>query len=190
MAGGFLVAATPAYALTIEAVFDPTITGNANATQIENSIRTAINAIDGLYSNSVSLKVDFSYTPSTTTNYLLQTTQYYDQVSYRSYVNALKADSTLNPNNTVLATAIAHLPSGNDANGRQSIILSNGLYQMLGFAPVSVPSLPMISINSNQPFSFSQSTGPNQYSLVGGLEHEMNEVLGGGGKFLFLDRWR
>ena len=38
-----------------------------------------------------------------------------------------------------------------------------------------------INIASNQPFDFTRPVPSNQYDAVGGLEHELDEVLGGGG---------
>jgi hypothetical protein len=45
----------------------------------------------------------------------------------------------------------------------------------------SGPSNAVININSNQTFGFTQPVASGVYDLVGGLEHELDEVLGGGG---------
>jgi hypothetical protein len=58
------VLSSPVKALAITPDFGSSITGNANASQIEGAIDTAIGTIDGLYSpNNVSITVNFSYLP-------------------------------------------------------------------------------------------------------------------------------
>lgn len=174
-----MLAASPAHALLITPNFDSSITSNANAAQIEGAINSAIGTINNLYSNPVAINVNFSYTAASTGN-LLSTSQYYYNVSYGNYVSALQNIANSNPQNTVLATALSNLGQGNDANGSQYIVMASSLYGMLGLGTPGVPA-PSININSIQPFSFTQSTGSTQYDLIGGLEHELNEVLGGGG---------
>lgn len=176
---GFMLATSPAHALLITPNFDSSITGNANALQIENSINSAIGTLNSLYSNPTTISVNFSYKAASAGN-LLSTTQYYYDVSYGSYVNALRNIANNNPRNTVLATALGNLGQGNDANGSRDIAVASGLYGMLGLGTPATPA-PSININSSQPFSFGQSTGSTQYDLIGGLEHELDEVLGGGG---------
>lgn len=176
-----LLGAATAQALVITPEFDSSISGNSNANQIEGAINSAIQTIDGLYDNSVTLAVDFTY-DSAGSGQLLSTSQSMDSVSYSHYVRALTSDSTANPTNTTLATAVANLPYGNDANGSKYVALSTGLAEMLGLLQ-SIPSAytPTININSSQNFGLSQPVSSSQYDLVGGLEHELNEVLGGGG---------
>ena len=174
-----LAAAAPADALVIQAEYDSSITSNANAAAIENSIQSAIQTMDSLYGNNVTQQVTFTY-DSGASGDLLSTFQYYNKVSYASYVAALKADSAANPGNTVLSTAIAHLGAGNDANGQAPVALSDTLLSMLGLGNESSIN-PVININSNVAFSFAGTTPANEYDLQAGLEHELDEVLGGGG---------
>lgn len=175
-----LAAATACHAgLVITPNFGSSITGDPNAAAIEAAVNSAIGTFEGLYSNSVSLAVQFNYTPAAAGN-LLSTYQYYQPVSYASYVSALTADSLAHPGNAVLSTALANLSKGNDANGATSLALADGLYTMLGFGVTGNP-MPVININSNALFSFGRPTAAGSYDLIGGLEHELDEVLGGGG---------
>jgi len=173
--------ATPAQALTIDPVFEGTVPA-----AVEGAIDTAINTLDGLYANPVTITVDFTYSAGAAGN-LLSTTQYYNDVSYSTYVAALKADSAANPGNTVLATAVANLPKGNDANGAKDLAITDAQYNLLSLYskqlalnPIANPA-PVININSSQPFTFSGAVAAGTYDAVGGLEHELDEVLGGGG---------
>jgi hypothetical protein len=115
---------------------------------------------------------------------LLSTDQFYLGYSYASYTAALAADAAANPLNTTLATAVAHLAQGNDANGAKDLALSYGQALILsayGLAPPSAPPNASINIAANQPFTFSGPVSGSSFDAVGGLEHELDEVLGGGG---------
>jgi PEP-CTERM motif len=186
LAGAVALALTagPARALDIVPTFDTSITSSPNATQIEGSINSAISAIDNLYSNAITIPVIFTNNSGAAGN-LLSTDQFYNTLPYSSYVADLQADSTANPSNTTLSTAIAHLSKGNDANGAQNLALSSALYAMLtgGSAPTTGSgNAPAININSNVTnWSYTQPTSSSDFDLTGGLEHELDEVLGAGG---------
>ena len=55
-----MVAAHPALALTIVPDFDSSITGAANAAQVEGAINSAIGTIDSLYTNPGSVGIVFT----------------------------------------------------------------------------------------------------------------------------------
>jgi hypothetical protein len=169
--------------LNIVATFDNSITSNSNAVAIENDINTAIVTIDGLYSNAVTVPVTFSYT-GLTGNTLLQTQiQALFPSTYTNYVNLLQADSAANPANLVLAQAIAHLGTGNTGGTNTTLggmAIDGAQWGMLGNTNAFQGAT--ITINSNQPFALTGPANPSStYDLVGGLEHELDEVLGGGG---------
>jgi hypothetical protein len=164
--------------LTITPTFDSSITGNANAAQIEGAINTAISTIEGLYSNTVTIPVTFTYKPGAAGN-LESTFQFYYDVTYSNYVSLLKADSTANPSNTVLATALADLSKGNDSSGSKDLAVAGSQLTML--SGTSTPANAVININSNQSFAFSHPVSSSQFDAIGGIEHELDEVLGGGG---------
>jgi hypothetical protein len=111
---------------------------------------------------------------------LLSTSQSEYITTYGVYTQALKAAASADPANKVLATAIANLKFGNDANGANNIVLTGALAATLGLGPSSLSNA-TININSLQNFSFTTSVSSSQYDLTGGLEHELDEVLGGGG---------
>ena len=174
---------TPARALIITPNFDSSITSNANAAAIEGAINTAISTIDGLYSNSVDLPVTFTYTPLGT-GVLSNNTQLFYDVPYARYVSLLQIDLANNPENTVLATAIANLSKGNDATGSNDMGIGGGqltmLREMAGL-PSITPGNATININTMPNFSFTGSVSSTQFDGIGAIEHELNEVLGGGG---------
>jgi hypothetical protein len=166
--------------------------GSLTAADVDSAINTAVNTIDGLYTTgnvagNVTLNVTFTDTNAGKT-YLEQTTQFYTSgkggnpapTTYANYVAALTADSKANPGNTNLATAVANLPSGNQGpmilNYAQALLLS--LYG----GGINIPnSGSSININSFYPFGTAQPVAATVYDMVGGLEHELDEVIGGGG---------
>ena len=175
-------AALPAQALTITPSFDSSITSNANASAIEGAINMAIGTIDGLFANPVNITVTFTYDAAAPGN-LESTVQTFYGYSYSSYTKALAADAAANPQNTVLATAVANLSKGNDANGRGSMAITGAQSILLSAYGLgtSGASDAVININKNQAFAFSRPVSSSQFDAVGGLEHELDEVLGGGG---------
>jgi hypothetical protein len=175
--GTALVAGQSAHALLITPTFDASITGNVNAVAIEGAINSAIGTIDGLFSNVVTVPVTFTYTPAAAGN-LLSTNQFYFNQTYSAYVALLNADAAANPQNTVLATAIANLSKGNNSNGSRNMAIAGNQLTMLG---VAAAANSVVNINSNQSFDFTRPVPSNQFDLIGGLEHELDEVLGGGG---------
>jgi hypothetical protein len=169
--------------LNIVPTFDSTITGNSNAAAIEADISAAISTIEGLYSNSVTIPVTFVYAPLGG-NALLSTTL--DQgfgSTYTNYKSELMADSAANPGNTVLATAIAHLGSGNTGGTNTTfggMFLTGAQAAALGTSVSGTDAT--VTINSLAPFALTGTPNPaSQYDLIGGLEHEIDEVMGGGG---------
>jgi hypothetical protein len=159
--------------------FLSSITTRPDSGKIEDVIDSAVGVFRSLYNNNLTITVGFSFTPSAASN-LLSTSQLYYDVPYTAYVNALKADSAAHPGNIVLATAIANLSKGNDANGTNDMALSGAQAAMLGLGAAS-GSDATVNINSDQRFAFSRPVSNSRYDLIGGLEHELNEALGGGG---------
>ena len=162
--------------LVITPTFDSSITGNANAAAIEGAINTAIATVEGLYSNSVTLPVTFTYKPDSVR--LGSNVETFYGGPYNLYITALQANLAANPQNTVLATALANLGSGNDANGQKDLAVAGNQLTMLGFA--GTPGNAIINLSSSFTFAFSGPVPSNQFDAVGVLEHELNEVLGGG----------
>src|SRR5271157_2517533 len=172
-----------ASALDINPIFASSITGNAQAGAIENAINMALSTIEGLYSNNVTYNVNFSYTPGAPGN-LLSTNQFYYNYTYGAYTTALQADATANPTNANLQTAVANLAKGNDANGNAPMILAYADALMLSVYGLATPTFAgnaSINIASNQPFALTGPASPSQFDLIGGLEHELDETMGGGG---------
>ena len=174
----------PADALLISPTYDSSLTGNANAAAYEAAINTAIKTIDGLYGSPGTVQVLFKFDGSVHGE--SDTSEY--SYSYSGYKQLLSADSAAQPNNSVLATAVANLSHGNTATtvDATSALVRVALGQSadigcLNAAGVcgtggtfdSIVSIGNLSTGSAAPGFNSQA--------VSVLEHELNEVLGGGG---------
>lgn len=168
----------------ITPTFDTSIMNSGNKTALEGAINTAIHNLEGLYLSNVNIPVTFSYSPAAA-GILLSTGQVFYDVSYASYKSALQSDSAATPTNLVLVSALTNLPKGNDADGANDMALTAAQVNLLsGNTACSGSACDgsiTININSNQTFSLSEPTPGNQFDLIGGLEHELDETMGGGG---------
>ena len=104
-----LCAGIPAHAnLIIKPIFDSSITGNVNATQIQDTINQAIAFFEANYTNSITVTIDFQSTSSG-----LGSTQvgFVYNENYKAYYNALVAT---NANPAAIAGLTAN--GGNNVN--------------------------------------------------------------------------
>lgn len=186
--------AHPASALTISAVFDSSITGNANAANVESAINAAIANVQSLYSDTGTVGIVFKQQNSG----LGQSQSADYTISYASYVAALNADAVAHPNNSYLISALAHLSSGNDANGAFNILATSAFFRVaLGFnasgcfnnagtfvntCGQAQDGVITISDGTNLGLNYGSSAVAGQYSAISVVEHEINEILGGGGQ--------
>jgi hypothetical protein len=171
--------ASAASALTIKPIFDASINEAPDAKFIKAAIDSAIGVIDGLYGNPVTISTTFTFDAAGPGD-ILQTEMSFYGFSNADYVKALKADSAANPANKVLITALANLGKGNDADGKKDMALTGAEAAMLGLGKAD-KSNATININSKQLFSLIRPVYEKAYDLIGSLEHELDEVLGGGG---------
>jgi hypothetical protein len=174
---------TSVNAVTIIDNFDSTITSNVDAASIESGIQTASNTISSLFSNVVTVNILFKFDSSVHG----QTVNSVYSTPYNAYTNLLQANAAANPANTTLATAVAHLNSGNVANAIQATSTN---FRALGLASAlgnlnsagiaggggtydAIVSIGSLNYSNNGPGLNSQG--------VSVVEHQIIEVLGGGG---------
>lgn len=189
----------PAEALTINAAFDSSITGNADASAVEGAINSAIGQIDSLYSNPGTVAIVF--TQQSNASFLGQSTTTDVVQSYSQYTGALATVASREPANAVLSTAVANLSHGN-GNASDAILVTSAAANIVfgsaapncfgaGGTFVSNCSarnqgayagVVTLGLNSNRALNFGTTAVANQYSAVNTFEHEINEILGGGGQ--------
>jgi PEP-CTERM motif len=174
---------TSVNAVTIIDTFDSTITNNVNAATIEGGIQTASNTISSLFSNSVTVNILFKFDSSVQG----QTVNSVYSTPYNAYTSLLQANAAANPANTTLATAVAHLNSGNVANAIQATstdfralgqVSALGNLNSAGVAGVGGTYDAIVSIGN---LSYSNIGSGFNSQGVSVVEHQIIEALGGGG---------
>jgi hypothetical protein len=191
---GAMAGVQPAAALTITPLFDSSITGAANAAQVEGAINAAIGTIDSLYSNNGNVGIVFTQAPG---SFLGQSQSADYAESYANYKGLLTAASASQPTNTVLSTAVANLSSGNmPRNGGSVAVTSADLRVALGVAGASgcfnsggtfVNSCGqafdgVVTLTTSVPLNYTKTPVAGQFSAIDTVAHEVNEILGGGGQ--------
>jgi len=170
-----LMAAGPARAgFVITPTFASTITSDPNAAAIEGVINSAISFYESAFSDPITVSIQFD----SMTSGLGQSTTGFVNLSYSTYLAALKADaSTANDAiaNSFLANSAANPVNGattinvKTANGRAVGLPTNG------FVNGSFDGV--IGLNTHITDVGSPGTS-GQFSLFATVEHEIDEVLG------------
>jgi hypothetical protein len=199
LAGAFVAAVVStrqAAALTITPLFDSSIAGAANQTEVESAIDNAIGTIESLYSNTGTVGIVFSQANG---NFLGQSDTADYSASYATYSAALTAASQAQPTNTVLSSAVANLSSGNQPGAGGSILLTSADARVaLGAAGATgcfnsggtfvntcgqaYDGVVTLTNNPGIPLNFTTTPVAGAYSVIDAMEHEINEILGGGGQ--------
>jgi FG-GAP-like repeat/Immunoglobulin domain len=158
--------------LTINAIFDSTITSDPSAAAIEATINTAIANIESMFSDPITVTITFGETSTG----LGQSNTFFYNISYSTFLAALKADAKTSDD----VTAIALLPSvsTNPVNGSSTINVKTANLRAAGIAGLDPPT--------GQPDGFvylnTSITNPpgtsGAYFLLPVVEHEIDEVLG------------
>lgn len=179
LATTFLCLSGSAYAnLTINPIFDSSITNDPNASTIESTINSALASYSQNFSNNLSFSITFK---SVSTG-LGQSNTSYTDAAYSDFYNAL-AGSASTP---LDATVLAHLPNGSASNSTDPVVGNSNITLTLANAAVlglyslsSGDSVSTISLNTGL-MNLSR-TGPQvdgKYDLESTVWHEVDEVLG------------
>ena len=160
--------------LTIVPTFDSSITGNAQASMIESTIKSAIVAYQMKFSDPVTVTITFQ----TMGSGLGRSMWYYDTFDYSSYLSALTSHATTADD----TTAIANLPNvaDNPVNGNASLNIKLPNARALGFSADPNPGEPdgVVYLNVSE-LNFSTAvTNGGKFSLFAVASHEIDEVLG------------
>jgi hypothetical protein len=160
----------PSAGLTINAMFDTTITSDPNSAAIENTINTAIADIQSMFSDPITVTINFK---EITTGLGQSSTAYYN-LSYSNFLSALKADAKTSDD----FTAITLLPNSpaDPVSGSSTINVKAANLKALGFAIVGqLDGTVSVNTSRTNPGSPGSSLA---YSLLPVIEHEIDEVLG------------
>jgi hypothetical protein len=156
--------------LTINATFDSTITSDPNAAAIENTINAAIQNVESQFTDPITITINFAEM----TTGLGQSLVTYYNLSYGSFIAALRADAKTSDD----FTAISLLPnvSTNPVNADSTINVKAANLKAVGIA-VSPPLDGTVMVNTSITSPGSPGS-PLTYSLLNVVAHEIDEVLG------------
>ena len=163
---------TPVRALVINPSYDSSITSAPNAAAIEAVIQSGINQIASQFSNPVTVNIVFKTT--TDSNVGGESNAPLFSGSYSAYTNLLNQDFAAHPENQTLGTALANLQFGNGGIG-SSMILTAAQLRALNFNPGTTSDGTI-------------TVGPSFVTTISVWQHEIDEILGGGGQGSTLNR--
>jgi hypothetical protein len=199
---------SPANAVKINPIFASTYTGqdfgigtivslDGNA-EAQASIIAADTAISRLFTNNVTVNILYYGAHDGTDGFLGANVTGQNIYTYADYTSALAAKSVAEPGNTVLASAVANLGSGNGAGDPLAFVApTTAGARVLGFSD-GTPQFDntgdqvaggtvdaIVFLNLDQPLSFTRplpgvSTAV-VYDAQSTMEHETDEVFGVGG---------
>lgn len=161
-----------ARALTINASFDSSITGDPQAATIEATINSAIAVYEATFSDPITVNITFQEQSAGLGN----STTRVGTVSYTSYRSAVLSHATSIDD----ATAWTYLPNtaNNPVNNDPNVYLSLPLARALGLTSTVGSPDGTIYLNTSICNLSPAQTNAAQYSLFTTVSHEIDEVLG------------
>ncbi len=167
-----LAAGQPAFSLVITPTFDSSITNDLNAATIEGVINTAIGTYQSNFSDPITVAIKFQEGGG-----LGGSSTFFANVSYSTYLAALKADATTG--NDVTANALLPNNTTNPVNGASTINVKTANLRAAGINVNPPAGSPDGTITLNTSLTFPGSPGSSStFSLLAVVEHEIDEVLG------------
>lgn len=177
--------AGPANALTIQPIFDASITSLANAAVVEAAFNTVASQFDASFSTPVTVKIGVSWgkvhgASLAAGDIAASQSALTGPFTYANIVSAFKADAAANPLDPDIVSAAANLPKTSPA-GSLSYELPYAEAQALGFLPASInPASGYVGFSAATKWDFSPAGGitAGTYDFEGLAAHEISEVLG------------
>jgi FG-GAP-like repeat len=183
----------PTTGLTIHPTFDSSITGKPNAAAIQAMIHRAIAIYESLFSDPITIQIRFRYATTAPDGSPLpqglvseSDTVLYTNISWNSYVSALRADARTTNDNIANASLpgsalSAHITPGS-ANGRAVGLNTPPAMFANGTVGPGGPYDGIVTLNSSRPFQFSRPVNANNFDAQRLTEHEIDEVIGLGSR--------
>jgi hypothetical protein len=169
---------SPVKALIIVPTFDSSISGNPTSGP---AMEAAINAAIQVFETNIADNFTVNITFMVNTNVgLSESESYYVTVSYSAYRRALET----NAQSAYDKLALSQLPntSTDPVIGNNLIEITVPLATHLGLTTESTPTPPMIFFNTNiMSFTRPPPNNSHLFDMQSAIEHEIDEVLGGGG---------
>ena len=178
----------PSTGLTIHATFDSSITNNTNAAAIEAMITRAISLHESLFSDPITIQIRFRYSttgPDGTPlpmGTLARTDFVIYQISWSTYINALRADATTSndtqANASLPGTTLSPNVQPSGAAGRAVGLDTPPAMFADGTVGQGGPYDAIVTLNSSEPFQFSRPPSASNFDAQRSIEHEVDEAIG------------
>ena len=178
----------PTTGLTIHATFDSSITNNTNAAAIEAMITRAISLHESLFSDPITIEIRFRYSttgPDGTPlpmGTLARTDFVIYQISWNTYINALRADATTSndtqANASLPGTTLSPNVQPSGAAGRAVGLNTPPAMFADGTVGQGGPYDAIVTLNSSVPYQFSRPPGASSFDAQRSTEHEVDEAIG------------
>src|SRR5439155_1745161 len=178
----------PSTGLTIHATFDSSITNNTNAAAIEAMITRAISLHESLFSDPITIEIRFRYSttgPDGTPlpmGTLARTDLVIYQISWSTYINALRADATTSndtqANASLPGTTLSPNIQPSGAAGRAVGLNTPPAMFADGTVGQGGPYDAIVTLNSSEPFQFSRPPSASNFDAQRSIEHEVDEAIG------------
>ena len=179
----------PTTGLTIHPTFDSSITGNPNAAAIQAMINRAIAIYESLFSDPITIQIRFRYATTGPDGIPLShglvsqsDTTIYTNISWNTYISALRADARTSNDNIANASLPGNALSPNirpaSANGRAVGLNTPPAMFANGSVGQGGPYDGIVTLNSSKPFQFSRPVNGNSFDAQRITEHEIDEVIG------------
>jgi hypothetical protein len=169
-----LAEAMPVRALNINVTYDTTVTSQPNAAQIESAFGDAVQTLQGLYTNSVTVDITVFYESGIGLGQ--SDTTFTGNPSYSDWVNALRTEATTVEDSNALASLPAFDPTGSGPWW-----IPNAEAKALGplNAYVQPPPDGSIYFESTVSYTFDPANRAvaGKFDFIGVAEHEITEVL-------------
>ena len=165
--------------LVIVPTYASSITSDANAATIENTIQTAINSLDGDIANNVTVNITFGEM----TSGLGDSSTYQYDIPYSTYIADLTNHQTLTVQDTTARASLPLSTTTNPVNGNSQIQTTGALLRAFGINALPPAGQPdsVVEFNTSLVNISLGNPGAGKYSLASVVTHEMDEVLGTGG---------
>ncbi len=158
--------------LTINPIFDSSITSDPNAATIEATINQAISLYTSYITDPITVSINFAEGGGLGSN-----STYYESVTYSTFRNALAADAKTNNDTTVMSL----LPSStrDPVVNSRNINVKTANLRAVGLSGSPPTGEPDGYVTLNTDLTFPGSPGSSlQYSLLAVIQHETDELLG------------
>jgi hypothetical protein len=168
----------------INAVYDASWATNANAAAATLATQRVITEMENLFTNNVTMTISFGFGAAGAGGAFEQEPNFSPTLTLGQMETLLHSHATASPQNTVLNTAVLHLPASyTNPKGSSGFYVNDGEYMALsGGVPQNADAI-NASINvgpdfPGQPWNYGTTGANGTIFFQGVMEHEITHAMG------------